>query len=110
MAGSDVDEQTGLPGIVRSAHLRPSTASELNTNGNSKSFAFLDPAPPSQLDVDFLALIEALESEMSRNRRTSRRASNGDRAILVNVSTASLTDAEDSMAELRELAKSAGVL
>src|ERR1044072_7958149 len=50
MAAIDVDEQTGLPGVVRSAHLLPSTASDLHTNGNSKSFTFLDPAVPSQLD------------------------------------------------------------
>ena len=77
---------------------------------NSKHFAYLDPAVASQLDVDFLGLIEALESEMARNRRTSRSAPGTDRAILVNVSTNPQDDAEDSMAELRELAQSAGVV
>src|SRR2546421_8351384 len=110
MASIDVDEESGLPGIVRAAHLLPSTAPELQGNGNSKSFGFLDPALPSQLTVDFLALVEALESEMARNRRTARRAANADRSILVNVSTGAISDAEDSMAELRELSKSAGVV
>ena len=110
MAAIEVDERSGLPGIVRSAHLLPSTAPELSPNGNSKSFSFLDPAVPSQLDVDFLELIEALESEMARNRRTARRASNADRAILVNVSTGFISEAEDSIAELRELTQSAGVI
>lgn len=110
MAAIDVDEVTGLPGVVRSAHLLPSNASESATNGATKHFAFLDPAMASQLDVDFVGLIEALESEMARNRRTSRRASGADRAILVNVSTGPRADAEDSMAELRELAQSAGVV
>jgi GTP-binding protein HflX len=110
MASIDVDEKSGLPGLVRAAHLLPSTAPELQGNGNSKSFGFLDPALPSQLTVDFLALVEALESEMARNRRTARRASNADRSILVNVSTGAISDAEDSMAELRELAESAGVV
>ena len=110
MASVDVDQNTGLPGVVRSAHLLPSTALELHANGNSKSFAFLDPASPSQLDIDFLALVQALESEMARNRRTTRQASNADRAILVNVSTEAISKAEDSMAELRELADSAGVI
>lgn len=109
MASIDVDDRTGLPGIVRAAHLLPSTAVELHTNGKSKSFGFLDPAAPSQLDVDFLELVTALESEMARNRRTARHAANTDRAILVNVSTNAITEAEDSMAELRELAESAGV-
>jgi GTPase len=110
MASIEVDEQSGLPGIVRAAHLLPSTAPELHGNGNSRSFGFLDPALPSQLTVDFLALVEALESEMARNRRTARRAANADRSILVNVSTGAISDAEDSMAELRELAESAGVV
>src|SRR6267378_3912860 len=110
MAAIDVDEATGLPGVVRSAHLLPSTASETGSNGNSKHFAFLDPAVASQLEVDFLGLIEALESEMARNRRTSQRARGVESAILVNVSTDSRDDAEDSMAELRELTQSAGVV
>src|SRR5437588_9968061 len=110
MASIDVDDERGWLGIVRSADLRPSTAPELHGDGNSKSFGFLDPALPSQLTVDFLALVEALESEVARNRRTARRASNADRSILVNVSTGAISEAEDSMAELRELAESAGVV
>src|SRR3977135_1063860 len=110
MAAIAVDEQTGFPGVVRSAHLLPSIPSEAGLNGNAKHFAFLDPAVASQLDVDFLGLIEALESEMARNRRTSHKASGADSVILVNVSTSPRDDAEDSMAELRELAQSAGLV
>src|SRR5712692_3885245 len=108
MAAIDVDERTGLPGVLRAAYLLPSTAAELNTNGHTRQFAFIDPAPPAQVSVDFLGLIESLEEELARNRRTARRAGGGDRAILVNV-TKGLADAEDSMAELRELAQSAGL-
>ena len=110
MSAIDVDERTGLPGVVRSAHLLPLTAAELNQNGQPKHFAFLNPTMPSQLNVDFLELMEALESEMARNRRVTRQASGRERAILVNVSTGPISDAEDSIAELRELAKSAGVI
>src|SRR6266478_1916986 len=110
MAAIDVDEQTGLPRLVRAAHLLPSTVEHLDSNGTARSFGFLDPNVASQLDVDFLALMEALESEMARNRRAWRHSSKSDRAILVNVSTGQITDAEDSMAELRELAQSAGVV
>ena len=109
MAAIDVDEYTGLPGVLRAAYLLPSTAAELNTNGHAKQFAFIDPALPSQVTVDFLGLIESLEEELARNRHTSRRAGGGDRAILVNVTNGSMADAEDSMAELRELAQSAGL-
>ena len=109
MAAVDVDHGTGLPGLVRAAHLLPATVEHLHANGTNGSFAFLDPEVASQLDVDFLALMEALESEMARNRRVTRKAAKNDQAILVNVSTGSITDAEDSMAELKELAQSAGV-
>src|SRR5713101_2221047 len=110
MAAIDVDEYTGLPGVLRAAYLLPSTAAELNSNGHTKQFAFIDPAPPSQISVDFLGLIESLEEELARNRRTTRRAGGGERAILVNVTKGSMADAEDSMAELRELAQSAGLV
>ena len=110
MAAIDVDEHTGLPGVLRAAYLLPSTAAELNSNGHTNQFAFIDPALPSQVDVDFLGLIESLEEELARNRHTSRRAGGGDRAILVNVTKGSMADAEDSMAELRELAQSAGLV
>jgi GTP-binding protein HflX len=110
MAAIDVDQQTGLPGLVRSAHLLPPAGPEPSGNGNAGHFGFLKPAVASQLDVDFLGLIEALESEMARKRSTSRSAVGAERAILVNVSTTARDEAEDSMAELRELAQSAGVV
>ena len=110
MAVINVEQATGLPGLVRSAHLLPSTSHALQANGNGQSFAFLDPAVVSQLSVDFLALIEALESEMARQRRPTHRATDADRVILVNVSTGPIADGEDSIAELRQLAQSAGVI
>jgi GTPase len=111
MVSLDVDERTGLPGMVRAAHLLPTTVEELDAKeGATEPYAFLEPRIPSQLDVDFLALINSLEEEMARNRRATRRAEARDRTILVNVTTGSLSEAEESMAELQELATSAGVL
>jgi GTP-binding protein HflX len=111
MVSLDVDERTGLPGMVRAAHLLPTTAAELDTNGKASApYAFLEPQIPSQLDVDFLALINSLEEEMARNRRASRRAEGRDRTILVGVTTGSMFEAEESMQELQELATSAGVV
>jgi len=106
----EVDARTGLPGLVRAAHLLPINERRPTTNGNDQHFSFLEPRLPSQLDVDFLALINSLEEEMARNRKTARQADTRDRTILVNVTSGSLADAEDSMAELRELATSAGVV
>jgi GTP-binding protein HflX len=108
MASIDVDTHTGLPGVVRAAHILPTTPIS-QANGNGDQFAFLRPAIPSQLQVDFLGLMEALEAEMGRNRRTVKRTGAGDAVILVHVTTTAISEAEDSMAELRELALSAGV-
>ncbi len=108
MASIDVDAHTGLPGVVRAAHILPTTPIS-QANGNGDQFAFLRPAVPSQLEVDFIGLMEALEAEMARNRRTVKRTGAGDAAILVHVTTGPVSEAEDSMAELRELALSAGV-
>jgi GTP-binding protein HflX len=109
MVALDVDQQTGLPGMVRAAHLLPSTTTALDFDATKTPYAFLDPQIPSRLDIDFLALIDSLEDEMARNRRSTRRADVRDRTILVGVTNGSIAVAEESMAELRELAASAGV-
>ena len=110
MAAIDVDADSGLPGLVRAAHLLPLHAGELDNATTPELYGFLEPKVASQLDHDFQALINSLEEEMARNRRTARRAEVRDRTILVGVATGSLADAEESMAELAELAASAGVM
>src|SRR2546425_2576568 len=60
MAALDVDARTGLPGLVRAAHLMPVSADQPEVNGTNEHFAFLEPKPPSLMDVDFLALINSL--------------------------------------------------
>jgi len=110
MAAIDVDSNTGLPGLVYAAHLLPLHAGDLDHTTAPDVYAFLEPRMTSQLDLDFLELIDSLEDEMARNRRAARRAEVRDRTILVGVATGPITDAEESMAELAELASSAGVV
>jgi len=110
MAAIEVDTTTGLPGVVYAAHLLPLHAGELDNASTPDLYGFLEPRVPSQLDLDFLALIDSLEDEMARNRRSVRLAEVRDRTILVGVATGPLSDAEESMAELAELAASAGVV
>jgi GTPase len=110
MVAIDVNPDDGLPGLVSAAHLLPMAAVDLQTANDRKPYAFLSPKMPSQLDVDFLALINSLEEEMARNRRVSRQDVLKDRTILVGVTTGPLADAEESMAELFELASSAGIV
>ncbi|HLE61819.1 MAG TPA: GTPase HflX [Pyrinomonadaceae bacterium] len=109
MAAIDVEPEDGLPGLVRAAHLLPLHSGEMS-DARSPSYAFLQPRVVSQLDHDFLSLINSLEDEMARNRSSGKRAETRDRTILVGVVTGSLADAEESMAELGELAASAGVV
>jgi len=103
-----VDERTGLPNLVFSAHLVPSTAEKLEHESQSLPYEFLEPNIPSQLDTDFIGLINSLENEMARNRGTNRnRQTNRDRVILVGVTTGYISEAEESLTELEELALSA---
>ena len=103
-----VHAQTGLPEMVYSAHLVPSTAEKLETESQSLPYEFLEPNVPSQLDTNFINLINSLENEMARIRLTARnRQTNRDRVILVNVSTGYLSEAEESLIELEELTVSA---
>ena len=108
MSTIQVNETTGLPDLVYSAHLVPSSAEKLETESQSLPYEFLEPNIPSQLDTDFIGLINSLENEMARIRQTARnRQTNRDRVILVNVTTGYLSEAEESLAELEELTLSA---
>ena len=110
MVAIDVNPADGLPGLVSAAHLLPMAAVDVQTANDQQPYAFLPPGMTSQLDVDFLSLIESLEDEMARNRRVSRQDVLRDRTILVGVTTGPVADAEESMAELYELATSAGIV
>ena len=95
-------DDDGLPTRAHTAALSPA-----NRDGDGVSF--LDPLPPAQIDFDFQAWIRDLEEELSRTVAT-REIGDAERAILVSV-TAGRTadDLESHVAELGELARSAGV-
>lgn len=108
MASIQVDAKTGLPNLVHAAHLLPTTAEKLENEAQTLPYEFLKPQIPSQLETNFTELIISLEEEMARNRQTARsRQTNRDRVILVGVTTGYFSEAEESMAELEELALSA---
>jgi GTPase len=106
-----VEKNTGLPGLVYSAHLVPTAAETLETEAQTLPYAYLEPRVPSQLDTNFLSLINSLEDEMARVRLTARTRQTGrDRAILVGVTTGDQEEAEESLVELAELADSSEVV
>jgi GTP-binding protein HflX len=120
MAAIDV-RSDGLPGLVRAAHLLPANGRDArigswkNDDGASvaeppATWGFIEPQVPSQLDVDFIELIESLEEELARARHVRSPRDHRDRAILVGVTTMSVAAAQESLEELRELARSAGVV
>ncbi len=111
MSAIQVEQSSGLPGMVYSAHLIPTTAESLEAEAQSLPYEFLEPKIPSQLDTDFTSLIDSLEEEMARIRLTARTRRTGrDRAILVGVTTGDAEEAAESIAELKELAISADVV
>lgn len=120
MASIDV-RSDGMPGLVRAAHLLPANGRDsrsatnevddaLSDAGQPAMWVFLEPQVPSQLDIDFIDLIESLEEELARARHVRNPRDQRDRAILVGVTTGSAASAQESLDELRELARSASVV
>ena len=63
----------------------------------------------SHLELDFKALVQSLESELAHAGRTGVDQDRRERAILIGVTAKPRQVAEDSLAELTELARSAGL-
>jgi GTP-binding protein HflX len=97
-------KESGLPGQISMAHLLP-------PNPENKSYEILPPVDFYQLHLDFDPFIASLESEMEGglvaqvNLQDPR-----ERAILVSVSMNGRAAQEESLAELRELARSDNVV
>jgi GTP-binding protein HflX len=91
----------GLPGAVHLAHLLPHEE-------NGRNWALTTADHLAQLDLNFAHLVESLEEELALSQ-DGRGPSARERAILVGVSARNRVEAEDSMAELTELANSAGL-
>jgi GTP-binding protein HflX len=89
----------GLPERLYSVHLLPD-------NGSGQGWAFLPPVHPANQTESCEDLIAALEGEFSRMQGLKKVDRREDRAILVSVSTEPKILAEESLAELVELARS----
>ena len=92
----------GLPDLLHTVHLIPRQI-------DGRDWERLPPVHPAAQEQSCIELVEALEEEFIRERPVRAVDQGKDRAILVSVSTGSRTEAEDSMEELAELARSAGV-
>jgi GTP-binding protein HflX len=92
----------GLPELLHAVYLIPRQV-------DGRDWATLAPVHPAAQLQSCIELIEALEAEFIRERPIREVDKGKDRAILVSVTTGTRVEAEDSMAELVELARSAGV-
>ncbi len=92
----------GMPDLLHAVHLIPRQI-------DGRDWAALAPVHPAHQQQSCFELIEALEEEFVRARPVRDVDQGKDRAILISVTTGSKAEAEDSMAELVELARSAGV-
>ncbi len=96
-------DKDGLPEKMYSAHLLP-TAHE------GKNWTFLKPVHPANQVESFEELIAAIEGEFGLGRKTSLVDRKEDRAILVSVTMEQKRQAEESLAELVELARSDNII
>ena len=93
----------GLPEKLYSAHLLPAQQ-------GGPAWGFLAPVHPANQRESVDELIAAIEGELAASVTGSRVDTGEDRAILVSVTTALRQPAEESLAELVELTRSAGVI
>ena len=98
--------EDGLPGIVRTAHLTPASA---GGNG-SEPWELMPEVLPSQIDLDFVEFITHLEEEFAEKRGEHHRFDQRERAILVGVTTGSVEEQREHLAELAELARFSDVV
>jgi len=102
MCAVTMDGKRGLPLFYHIAHLLP-------VNKNGQGWHILAPIQYGRLDLDFTKLIDALEEEFQRRQRAHSIEKTKDRAFLIHVATGPKSEAEESLTELTELAKTAGV-
>lgn len=92
-------DESGLPTRLYTAHLIPQAV-------EGRNWVFLPPEAPSRQSHPCRELIAALEDEFARYRPAREVDRGKDRAILLSVTTAQRSKAQESMDELVELARS----
>ncbi len=93
--------QDGKPGIVYSGHILP--------DEDSEPYQVLEPTTIQKLNIDCLAQIQALESELTRKNSLYKPESGRETAFLINATTSDPKDAYASIEELKELCKTSRI-
>jgi len=92
----------GLPGSFYQAHLLPA-------NEGDSPWEILPVTTVYDLPEEFLQQIAALEDEFERKRRPRRGGDDRERSLLVHVSQLPMDIIDESIEELKELTRSAGI-
>jgi len=93
--------EDGSPGRLHWAHLVPE-------NPAGDYWLIMNPVEPHQLQINFLFFIQTLEDEFTKKQK-SRKMEATDKAILLRVEKNPLVNAQTSMEELAQLARTCGV-
>lgn len=107
--------QLSPEGEPRTLHYAYNAPAHEKKDGEDEQLPYITvgPLPIGRVDVDFGALIQALEDEFAKRTRTRAVTAKDGRAILVHVGEktrhGALAGAEESLRELSELAATAGV-
>ena len=93
----------GFPRLVDYASLRPPDDSDGLVDRHER-------VHPARLDFDFLEWIDDLEDRFGQAQRGVSKQEKGERAVLVSVALGRDPRAEERLEEMRELARTAGVV
>jgi len=93
----------GLPGPIHMAHIFPGQV-------EGPPYHIPKPLRLDQLDIDCREQIRALETEMAQTRTAIAAGDTRERALLVSVTTHSRRKALESLDELKELARTSGII
>ncbi|MFQ5900565.1 MAG: GTPase HflX, partial [Thermodesulfobacteriota bacterium] len=94
--------EDGLPGNLYIAHLLPFAK-------GAQPYEVIPATPFHQLNIDMDTFVDALEDEMARARQGREVVGKEEQAILVSVSTGYREMQEESMEELKELARTSNL-
>ncbi len=94
----------GTPGTIEWAHLAP-------PNSEGTSVEIVEPVAFHRLEIDFEAFLDALETRLTQTKQGQETREGETRAIAVHVTPLGIQrpEVERSLAELAELARTAGV-
>jgi GTP-binding protein HflX len=96
-------DSDGRSGRMDVGHLLPE-------NRRGQQWAISSFQSPTQCDVDFLDFIGSLEDEFQRSEKVRDSGEREDRALLVGAYRRARHSADESMEELKDLARSSGVV